>query len=76
MAHHDDDRRVTLSLAETHPDGSILFQSWDVCACNLPWLREQLGEPGMESYSTREQVEATANAVKEVPGITFTGEDL
>lgn len=73
--HSRDGRRITLSLSETHPDGSILFQSWSVCLCTLDLLRAELGSPEAETYATREQVIATGMAVKQVPGVIRIAEE-
>lgn len=77
--HHDHDdqdvRRLTLTLAETGPDGSIVVQIWDICPCNRTWIRGQLGEPSVESFSTREQVEATADVIRQIPTVRI-GEEF
>lgn len=73
---HTGHGEATLALTEVDDDGAMLFQSWAVCACLLGPLREQLGQPRMESYATAEQVAATGRAVLEVPGVTRIGEGL
>ncbi|MEU9890214.1 hypothetical protein [Sphaerisporangium sp. NPDC051011] len=65
---------VTLALAEQLPDGGVLYQSWPICACRLPALREGLGPPRHQSLATREQAEATGRAVREVnSGVKLEG---
>ncbi|MER7500499.1 hypothetical protein AB0L05_27955 [Nonomuraea pusilla] len=73
---HTGHGEATLALTEVHQDGAMLFQSWGICACLLGPLREQLGQPRMESYATAEQVLATGLAVMDVPGVTHLGEAL
>jgi hypothetical protein len=73
---HDAHGTTTLSLAEQLDDGSILYQSWSICSCTLPNLRQRLGNPQNESLATAAQVAATARAVQSVPGTTHYGEGL
>lgn len=67
---------TTLSLAEKLPDGGIHYQSWDVCSCALPGLRDRLGEPHHETLATAAQVLATGRAVQSVPGAISTMEGI
>ncbi|WP_372344638.1 hypothetical protein [Streptomyces sp. KL116D] len=73
---HDAHGTTTLSLAEQLPDGSIVYQSWSICSCTVPALRQRLGAPQQESIATAAQVAATASAVMSVPGATHIGEGL
>lgn len=66
MTSHDSHPDATLSLTEHLPDGSVVYQSWTICACSAPGLRDMLGDPHHETYATREQFEATAQAVADV----------
>jgi hypothetical protein len=70
---HETHPDATLSLVEETSDGGRLFQSWTICACDLPRLRGRLGPPQNESYATADAVRATAEAVLAVPGSVQTG---
>lgn len=65
---HESHGDATLSLTEETADGGRLFQSWEICACDLPGLRARLGPPHHESVATAEAVRATADAVLRIPG--------
>lgn len=70
---HDAHGDATLSLTTDTEDGGKVFQSWTICACNVPGLRAMLGEPHNESISTAEQVQTLAHAALEHGGIQFGG---
>lgn len=62
---HDD---VTLTLSETQPDGSTIFQSWTICGCTLPALRARLGDPQQETIASPQAVRDSGRAILNVPG--------
>ncbi len=65
---HESHGDATLSLTQETGGGGRLFQSWTICDCTLPALRERLGPPANESVATPEAVRATAEAVLQIPG--------
>ena len=65
---HEGHGDATLSLSEMTADGGQVFQSWIICACTLARLRNRLGPPRHESYTTAEAVRAIGDAVLTQPG--------
>lgn len=70
---HED---VILSLATPTADGGLLHRSWTVCACSALVRRIEplLGPPQQQTLATRQAVEGTAAAVRQVPGAVHFGE--
>ncbi|WP_435113760.1 hypothetical protein [Nocardiopsis synnemataformans] len=68
MSDHDNHPNATLSIATPTADGGRIFQSWEICACGVPGLRDQMGPPHQESYAEAATVQATAQAVLDTPG--------
>jgi len=59
---------ATLSLGQDTPDGGRVLQSWTICACLLPRLRDLLGPVQHESYSTAAAVRRLGETVLAQPG--------
>jgi len=51
------------TLGEDTPGGGRILQSWTICACMLPRLRELLARPQLETYSTAEAVHRLGETV-------------
>lgn len=74
MSHHDNHGNTTLSLTTLDNNGGMLFQSWEICACGAPGLRERLGPPHSESYADATTARAIAEATFHTPGNIHLGE--
>jgi hypothetical protein len=63
---------ATLSLTEVRPDGSRVTQSWTICDCTLPALRERWGPPAWESIADEATTRRIAEAARQPGNIIYS----
>lgn len=69
---------VTLSLSTPAGDGGLLHRSWTICECSalVRKITPLLGPPHQQTIASRQAVEDSAAAVRQVPGAVHIGEGL